>query len=224
MRGMLREMEDTDYINPDTEHTLDANELRRANKKTQLAVMRTWFYENFEDHAENTPWESAEGGYIWIWGGPFDAHEELGAEFSEIVPDCLIEKLATELNEECPDWAPIPKPGDYDEFLVGDIAQISDYHHNFGSAISDITHLLDMEVSKNVADCFCRLLYVNVITALETYLSDAFINTVVPDQKLMRRFIEFSPAFKGEKFPIADVFKVVDEIEKKAQSHLIVRR
>ncbi len=43
--------------------------LRAADRETQLEVMETWFRQHFEDAAERTPYESAEGGYIWIWGG-----------------------------------------------------------------------------------------------------------------------------------------------------------
>jgi len=34
-------------------------------------MMADWFLANFENPAECTPYESAEGGYQWIWGGPY---------------------------------------------------------------------------------------------------------------------------------------------------------
>lgn len=76
------------------------------------------------------------------------------------------------------------------------------------------------KVEGSVANCFYRLLFVNVITALETYLSDAFINTVVPNPALMRRFIESTPEFQSEKVALSDVFKAIEEIEQKAKSYL----
>src|SRR2546430_5076910 len=157
--------------------------LRESDRDTQLDVMETWFRQRFEDPAERTPYESAEGGYIWIYGGPYDAREELEAEFSEVVPDEVINELVDKLEGECWEWAPTSGPEDYDDYLVEDIARITDYYQNFSRAILDIEKLLQTKVNDIVANCFWRLLYVNVITALETYLSDAFINTVANEPK-----------------------------------------
>jgi hypothetical protein len=190
-------------------------------REAQLEMMREWFFKHFEDPAERTPYESVEGGYIWIWGGPYDAREELDAEFGDGVPEDVIEELADELTRECWEWAPTPSREDYDDFLVEDIALISEYHSNFISAIHDIEKLLETEVEGSVADCFYRLLFVNVITAMETYLSDAFINTVVHNPALMRHFIETTPEFQNEKVALSDVFSALEKIEQKANGHLV---
>lgn len=196
-------------------------ELENADRETQLEAMRDWFYRNYEDPAQRTPYESAEGGYIWVWGGPYDAREELETEFSGVVPEEVIEELAEELTQECWQWAPTPSREDYDDYLVDDIAQITEYYGNFSSGILDIEKLLETDVDGIVANCFYRLLFVNVITALETYLSDAFINTVVPNSELMRRFVEKTPEFQSEKVSLSDVFKAVEQIEQRAKSYLI---
>jgi hypothetical protein len=44
-----------------------------------------------------TPYESAEGGYQWIWGGPYNAGEQLFSKFGDIVPESLIEEVTEEL-------------------------------------------------------------------------------------------------------------------------------
>jgi hypothetical protein len=68
--------------------------------------MVEWFQRNFEDPVHQTPFESAEGGYIYLWGGPYDAAEELGDAFS----DCDAEDIeaAVDAIEEdgITDWAP----------------------------------------------------------------------------------------------------------------------
>lgn len=198
----------------------DDEELISEDRESQLKMMRDWFFKHFEDPAERTPYESREGGYIWIWGGPYDAREELESDFSGIVPDDVIDELAEELSRNCWEWAPTPSREDYDDFLVEDIALITEYHSNFTSAILDNESLLKTKVEHSVANCFYRLLFVNVITALETYLSDAFINTVVPNPALMRRFIESTPEFQSEKIALSDVFKAIEEIEQKTKSYL----
>lgn len=37
----------------------------------------------------------------------------------------------------------------------------------------------------------------------------------------MRRFIETTPEFQSEKVPVAQVFKAIEEIERKARSYLV---
>lgn len=199
----------------------DTEDADNPEREAQLEMMREWFFKHFEDPAERTPYESAEGGYIWIWGGPYDAREELDAEFGDTIPEDVIEELVDELTGQCWEWAPTPSREDYDDFLVDDIALISEYHSNFISAIHDIEKLLETKVEGSVADCFYRLLFVNVITAMETYLSDAFINTVVHDPALMRRFIETTPEFQSEKVALSDVFSALEKIEQKANGHLV---
>jgi hypothetical protein len=53
------------------------------DKNTAVEQMTTWFHSNFENPAESAPYESAEGGYQYIWGGPYDAREELDAAFGD---------------------------------------------------------------------------------------------------------------------------------------------
>lgn len=199
----------------------DTEDPDNLEREAQLQMMRDWFFKHFEDPAERTPYESAEGGYIWIWGGPYDAREELEGEFGESIPEEIIEELAEELTHQCWEWAPTPSREDYDDFLVDDIALITEYHSNFISAIHDIEKLLEAEIEASVSGCFYRLLFVNVITAMETYLSDAFINTVVHDPALMRRFIETTPEFQNEKVALSDVFSALEKIEQKANGHLV---
>jgi hypothetical protein len=210
----------TEYYETGSQFPMSKESLTDADRDTQLEVMKDWFRGRFEDPAERTPYESAEGGYIWIWGGPYDAREELEAEFGEVVPDDVIDELVEDLEGECTDWAPRPSPDDYDNALIEDLARITEFYQNFSGAILDIERLLKTEVEDSVAPTFHRLLFVNVITAMETYLSDAFINTVVNLPQLMRRFIETTPEFQAERIPLADVFKAMEQVEQRAKSYL----
>ena len=211
----------SEYFTSDYEYPISNEELSKADRKTQLDVMEVWFRQHYEDPAEHTPYESAERGFIWIWGGPYDAREELESEFAGIVPDDVIDELVNKLERECLEWAPTLSADDYDEYLLDDIAGLTDYYSNFISSIHDIEILLRAKVDNTVSHCLMRLLYVNVVTVLETYLSDAFINTVMNDSKLMRRFIETNPDFQVEKVSISDIYKMGEEIERKARTYLI---
>lgn len=95
---------------------LSRTQFRKLRKAEKLKVMLEWFYNNFEDPAERTPYETAEGGYQWIWGGPFEAHDELGGMFGGLASDALIEEAINEVQSNgLFEWAPTAKPGDYDD-------------------------------------------------------------------------------------------------------------
>jgi hypothetical protein len=97
------------YSEDDIEVGVTRSQLKRLGKAKKREYMLYWFHRNFEDPVEETPYESAEGGYLYIWGGPYDAREELGDEFTGIVPDQIIEEVAEEIEEDgTVDWAPGP--------------------------------------------------------------------------------------------------------------------
>jgi hypothetical protein len=89
---------------------------RRLRKAEKRELMIEWFHQNFEDPAERTPYESAEGGYQWIWGGPYDARDQLEGKFGGLAPESLIEEVVNKVEEDgLFDWAPTPSRDDYDE-------------------------------------------------------------------------------------------------------------
>ena len=53
--------------------TTEPPSLEGLDREARIEAMVEWFGDNFEDPAQETPYESAEGGYIYIWGGPYDA-------------------------------------------------------------------------------------------------------------------------------------------------------
>jgi hypothetical protein len=74
------------------------------SEKEAIALMKQWFFENFEDPANDTPYEGKEGGYIYVWGGPYSAMEELYDAFDGTVADELIEKATHEIEAYGFDW------------------------------------------------------------------------------------------------------------------------
>jgi len=200
---------------------MTANELQRSSRDTQIDIMRNWFHANYEDPVENSPYESAEGGYLYIWGGPYDPEEELQNEFSGLVPDEVIEELANEFRDISWEWTGHPEYEEVDNYLFNSIAQTTEHNKAFEESIANVESLLAINVSEQEQKHLLRLLYVNVITAVETYLSDLFISAVGNDKSLLRRFVETTPEFKSEKISVSDVFKNIEDIEKKSRSYLM---
>ncbi len=48
-------------------YRLDSLQFKSRDTRTEL--LRDWFFERYEDPANSTPYNSAEGGYLYIWGG-----------------------------------------------------------------------------------------------------------------------------------------------------------
>lgn len=203
------------------ERTVDEDAIRRMSAEEQREMMESWFRARFENPAERTPYESAEGGYIWIWGGPYDAEQVLRDEFEEFVPEPVIEELAGELSGECSEWAPTPSPDDYDTDLLDVVTSNTDAAPTFAEALGTIRRLLETARDEHTEGALCRLLFANVITAVETYLSDTFINRVLTDDAALRRFVETTPEFAKRNVPYSDIFKAVDEARDDAKRHLL---
>lgn len=203
---------------------MDTSDLQHADRETQLAEMRRWFHANYEDPVENTPYESAEGGYQYIWGGPYDAREQLENEFSGVVPDELIDELATELDDITPVWTRNPDKLDsseqFDDYLYRQIAESSKPIAAFTESMLNVKRLLETKIEAADWQCFLRLLYVNVITALETYLSDIFISSVNADRALFRKLVETAPEFQSQKIPLSAVFQASEQIDQRVKTYL----
>jgi hypothetical protein len=89
---------------------------RRMRKEQKLELMIEWFHQNYEDPANSVPYESAEGGYQWIFGGPYEARDALDGKFGDIVPEKFIEEAVQDIESDgIVDWARIQKPGDDDD-------------------------------------------------------------------------------------------------------------
>ena len=75
--------------------------------------MHTWFLARYEDPVERCPYESAEGGYQFIHGGPYDAREVLEQEFGVVYDDDLIAQVAEFVSADTYEWSRIPDSADF---------------------------------------------------------------------------------------------------------------
>lgn len=84
----------------------------------RVEAMADWFRANYEDPAQHTPYESREGGYQYIWGGPYDALEEIIGTFPD-APQEDIEAAVEQVQQDGTyDWAPADgriQPDDLDD-------------------------------------------------------------------------------------------------------------
>lgn len=215
-------MEDKEYYLSDENISFNKNQLKYLDREKQIAIMRDWFLGEFEDPVENTPYESAEGGYQFIWGGPYDPREALDGEFGEIIPEDVIEELSGELMQTAVEWARPPREEDYEEsYLLDRLSEIYEPYVLFQESIDNVENLLNLNVNNPFHEnLLYKMLYVNVITSIETFLSDLFFSAIKTDKQWLKQFVETTPEFKSQKISLSEIFITHEEIEKKVFSYL----
>ena len=75
----------------------------------QLKYMVYWFNQNYEDPQNEMPYADKDSphNYEYIWGGPYDALEELGDEFGPFVSDETLQAAVDAVqNDGTYEWAP----------------------------------------------------------------------------------------------------------------------
>ena len=97
--------------------------------------------------------------------------------------------------------------GVYDEFL---------------RSIQTIKNLLNSVnfSDSNIEDRFYNLLFANIITSMESYLSDMFINTVLRDEDLILKLLKNSSFFNEKKYKIGEAYMWLKNKQGKIQSVL----
>jgi hypothetical protein len=192
-----------------------------ASPEEQREVMEEWFRSHYEDPVESTPFDSREGGYIWVWGGPYDAGEELREKFEGLVPDEVIDELASALTDECPGWTSTDRGDAYDETLYEAVSSNALARQTLEDALSTVLELLKVAMPDELGGAYLRLLFANAISALETYLSDTFINRVFADQELLQTYVDSEPKFKERKVAFKDVLREAARLEDEARKELL---
>ncbi len=65
-----------------------------------IELVKDWFFDNFEDPVHHDMHISAEGGYQYIWGGPYDASEILYEAFEEVLSEEIIKAAINDIESD----------------------------------------------------------------------------------------------------------------------------
>jgi len=90
----------------------EADSLEREGERNTpftVAELLDWFHSEFENPVHHVPYETAEGGYQYYAGGPYDARDELVDHFPG-VSENLIEDAAKIIEADGTEWV---RKGDY---------------------------------------------------------------------------------------------------------------
>lgn len=108
------------------------------------------------------------------------------------------------------------------QYLLDVIKSNTEYHKTFHESIKNIHIMLDTSMENEIiSQAFFRMLYANIVTSMEVYLSDGFINTVMANPALIRRLIESDPEFSKRKFTYSDIYNCMDKLEDAVKEHLL---
>lgn len=209
------------FFDPETDQEYDLEEIKDFDQETQKSVMGSWFFSNYENPSEHTPFESKEGGYIYIWGGPFDAREELEDVFSGYVLKEALDELISELESVSLEWSGKISAESYDDYFYSVIYDNYEFTETLKDNLNSIKRLLRIELPPELEQHMNKMLFVNVITVLETFLSDAFIGTILKDKGLLKDFVRLNPDFSERKFILNEIFEKIENIEKDVTTYLL---
>lgn len=79
--------------------------LAELDSDERVEEMVNWFFENFEDPAHETPYDGREGGYQYIWGGPYEASDYIPDYFPDATEEEHTQAI-DRIDSDGLDWAP----------------------------------------------------------------------------------------------------------------------
>lgn len=92
----------------------------------------------------------------------------------------------------------------------------------FNSELNDLNSLLTIvPEDENLKKIFLRQIFSSVIGTMETYLSDAFINTVLSNEENLRKFYENFKGFGKQNISISAVYDFLDKAEAVAKKTML---
>lgn len=97
----------------------------------------------------------------------------------------------------------------------------TEFFGNFLKELSDIKLLLEIEIPDSLKQAHYRHLYSSVIGNMETYLSDAYINTVLSKDELLEKFFGTFHDFDKISIKAKNLYKEAKDIQKFARKYMI---
>ena len=91
----------------------------------------------------------------------------------------------------------------------------SNYYNDVQLSILNIKRILELKLNideKRSKDFLIRILYANIITAMETYLSDCFIEKIINNKKFVPELLERTPEFNMKKFNLKKAYDWIENV------------
>jgi hypothetical protein len=192
-------------------YEIDDRWFAHASRDQQYSAMHRWFKQNYCDPAEETPYNSEEGGYLYIYGGPYDAVEELESRFGGVVEFVMIEHLAKELTSDgIYEWAPLHwgYDDDYDERWELEIPG----RETPINRLRDITErglglLEQVRQQPDALGLAMPLVLGSMISALEAFLWETMDYWVTKNEQVLQHVVMDHPKLRDRQLKLGDIYK-----------------
>ena len=131
-------------------------------------------------------------------------------------------KHRTVLDSGCPHCYAEARPKLVQAALLESAGHNVDYHKTFKLEMVALRSLAKLEVPEyhRQRQTLFRMLYASSITALETYLSDAFYHNVINDDSLIYKLMDTAPEFKERKYGLTEVIDWSRNLKQKVSEYL----
>lgn len=193
--------------------------LANASEGEQDAAVRQWFLTRFEDPANHMPFDSREGGYFWVYGGPYDPDDEIQERFSGIVPDKVLAQVIRDLVEHTgSEWAPIPTERDY-EMGVSLLFNRQAFQSSY-TRLDQLAVLVDITVPDGSKQVQLQMIHGAVIATLEATLGDAVASIVLDSDTALRTFVANNKDMQQEQMPLSEIFDRHEKIKDSVRKYL----
>lgn len=123
-------------------------DLHRLATDDAVAAVKNWFRENFDDPAQATPYDGAEGGYQFLWGGPYATRDIVESVFLHALSEKAIERIVDELDrvstEWVPNWRRLEPPDGEEPVPTQDVEALrAELVHHIGSLEIALSQVID---------------------------------------------------------------------------------
>lgn len=110
----------------------------------------------------------------------------------------------------------------YLEYKTYSVSKNKEPYKSFLESMYELEILLRVSLPDlKLRSTMAKISFASAITAMETYLSDTFINKVAGDEVLLRRCVETDPEFKNRKLQLSDIFLRVDSLSQEVRNYLV---
>ncbi|MFL1502672.1 MULTISPECIES: hypothetical protein [unclassified Pseudomonas] len=121
----------------------------------------------------------------------------------------------------CRECSQLEAEHQYLEYKTFAISKNKEPYKNFLESIYELNAMINIRLpDKKLSLTMARILYATAITAMETYLSDTFINRVVNNGAHLRRCVETDLEFKNRKLELTDIFRRKETLKEEVQEYL----
>jgi hypothetical protein len=184
------------YLLPSTGETYTPTKIKSLSIEQQVEIMSHWFEAHYDD-PNVLPYDSSEGGFQWIWGGPYDAGQQLRQEFDAFASDDAIAKLSSDLSDASSEWSGKPDEDDYDDEALSEWIASTDPYFALMTSQDNIEKTAKQKRTVRDGKILHRLLFVNVIASLEAYLGDALAKVLLAREDLLFSFYQDFERFRN---------------------------